>query len=135
VTLSGSRIVRSALLGVAVLSLAGCQTETVPTSTGAGDVAASASSPRPDAWVAVLGDADEPDELIADRKRVLAALGDVLKGSVVISPASCFEGLPSELDAYLLAIERDSRKDVRALASQQPREPSFIGGVTSLCTD
>lgn len=105
-------------------------------STTADGVAVSAPSPRSETWVAVLGAADEPDELTGDRKRVLATLGDVLEGYVVISPAACFEGLPPELDAgYVLAIERDTHQDVRALASQLAQEPSFIGAVTSLCTD
>jgi hypothetical protein len=130
-------LVRSISTGAALVALTACATATVSRSTSAGE---GAPAPSPDTqgetWVAILGAADEPDRLTADRGRVLAALGDVLEGYVVISPAACLAGLPPELDAtYVLAIERESREDVRALASQLTQEPSFIGAVTSLCTD
>jgi hypothetical protein len=103
-----------------------------------GGPATSSPSTQPSGtvWVAVLGSADRPDELNVDRKRALAALGDVLEGYVVVSPTACLEGLPGDVgDGYVLAIQRESRDDVRALASQLPEEPSFIGAVTEVCTD
>ncbi|HJX08762.1 MAG TPA: hypothetical protein VJ736_11910 [Actinomycetota bacterium] len=88
------------------------------------------------AWVAVLDTASDPSRLDGARKDVLRELGDVLEGSVVISPGSCMDGLPSELaDGYVLAVQRESREDVRALVSQLSEEPSFTGDVTIMCSD
>jgi len=131
------RAARAALAAAAVTLVACAHAATTTTVTGDG---ATTSSPalgtRGDAWVAVVGSADDPSILDADRKRVLAALGDVLEGSVVVSPGACLEGLPTGLsDGYILAIQRDSRDDVRALAAQLPGTPSFIGSVTIVCTD
>ena len=64
----------------------------------------------------MLDTAADPARLTAPRKDVLHELGDVLEGSVVISPGSCLEGLPADLaDGYVLAIQRDTRQDVRSL--------------------
>ena len=87
-------------------------------------------------WVAVLDSAADPGRLNQARKDVLHELGNVLEGSVVISPGACLQGLPDEFtDGYVLAIERDSREDVQALVSLLPQEPSFTGDVTIVCSD
>ena len=100
----------------------------------------SASSPAigtpADVWVAVVGSAKDPGLLDPDRKRILAELGDVLEGSVVVSPGACLQGLPDRLvDGYVLAIQRDSVDDVAALAAQLSETPSFVGAVTVVCAD
>jgi len=88
------------------------------------------------AWVAVLDTAADPAQLAAPRKDVLHELGNVLEGSVVVSPGSCLEGLPADLaDGYVLAIQRDTLQDVRALVSLLSSQPSFTGDVTILCSD
>jgi hypothetical protein len=88
------------------------------------------------AWVAVLDTAADPGRLNDARKDVLRQLGNVLEGSVVISPGACLAGLPEDLaDGYVLAIQRDSRADVRALVSLLSQEPSFMGDVTIVCSD
>jgi hypothetical protein len=88
------------------------------------------------AWAAVLDTAADPDRLAAGRKETLAALGDVLEGSVVVSPGECLDGLPPGLsDGYVLAIVRPGPNDLQALTSQLSREPSFIGAVTVVCSD
>jgi hypothetical protein len=38
-------------------------------------------------------------------------------------------------DGYVLAIQRESREDVRALVSQLSQQPSFTGDVTIVCSD
>lgn len=88
-------------------------------------------------WVAILDADPEPDALSGPRRVVLRALGDALEGYVVISPAACLEGIPARIagDGYVLAIQRDRRDDVEALASQLPREPLFVGQVNVLCSD
>jgi len=130
-------LIRRALLGV-VVAIAGCASPTgqVPAS----DATAGAGTPSvgaPEgAWAAVIETAADPDRLAAGRTETLAALGEVLEGSVVISPGECLEGLPEGMsDGYVLAIVRSGREDVQALASQLQREPSFIGAVTVVCSD
>jgi ABC-type amino acid transport substrate-binding protein len=87
-------------------------------------------------WVAVLDTAADPGRLNGPRKDVLHELGDVLEGSVVISPGACLDGLPDALsDGYVLAIQRESEADVRSLASLLSEEPSFLGDVTIMCSD
>jgi len=87
-------------------------------------------------WVAVLDSAEDPGRLNDARNDVLHELGNVLEGSVVISPGACLQGLPDEFtDGYVLAIQRESREDVRALASLLSQEPAFLGDVTIVCSD
>lgn len=89
-----------------------------------------------DAWVAVLDTASDPATLNAPRKAVLHELGNVLEGSVVVSPVECFEGLPEQTsDGYVLAIQRDTREEVRSLVSLLSEAPSFTGDVTIVCSD
>ncbi len=133
-------LARSAAL-VAALCLTGCASGTLSASTSGDPPAASASvtaapGAPSEAWVAVLDTAADPARLTAPRKDVLHELGDVLEGSVVISPGSCLEGLPADLaDGYVLAIQRDTRQDVRSLVSLLSSQPSFTGDVTILCSD
>ena len=87
-------------------------------------------------WVAVLEMAADPARLADPRKDVLHELGDVLEGSVVISPGDCLQGLPAEMtEGYVLAIERASRQDLRALVSLLSETPAFAGDVTIMCSD
>jgi hypothetical protein len=131
---------------VGVVGLAACAsgpTSTVaPASSGA--AASLTSEPSTSAvvaepaetWVAVLDTADDPARLNGPRTDVLHELGNVLEGSVIVSPGECLEGLPEELrDGYVLAIQRDTREDVRSLVSLLSGEPSFTGHVTIVCSD
>jgi len=90
-----------------------------------------------DVWAAVLGVAEAPGALSADRDAVLESLGEALEGAVVISPVACLEGLPAALpaDGYVLAIQESSRTEVRVLADQLPDAPRFVGPIHVLCTD
>jgi len=134
------------LVGLAaVVGLTACASGSGP-AVPAGVSSVSAASSRPatsvpvgepaEAWVAVLDTAADPARLNDGRKEVLRQLGDVLEGSVVISPGACLVGLPQDLtDGYVLAVQRDSREDVRALVSLLSEEPSFTGHVTIMCSD
>jgi hypothetical protein len=131
-----------------VIALAGCassSTSSVPAGGSFGSGATTASDPTTspaavgepaDIWVAVLDTAADPSRLNDARKDVLRQLGNVLEGSVVISPCACLQGLPDDLsDGYVLAIERDNQQDVRSLVSLLSEEPSFTGVVTIVCSD
>ena len=140
-TASTATLMRYAALVVA-LALTGCASGTVvaspatdPPVTSASVTSAPVGTPS-EAWVAVLETAADPARLTAPRKDVLRELGDVLEGSVVISPGACLEGLPADLaDGYVLAIQRDTRQDVIALVSLLSAQPSFTGDVTIVCSD
>lgn len=104
--------------------------------TATGSVSSPAIGEPTATWVAVLDTAADPGRLNDARKDVLRELGNVLEGSVVISPGACLEGLPDDLsDGYVLAIQRETREDVRALVSLLSQEPSFTGDVTIVCSD
>lgn len=132
-------LARCAALGAALLTGCASRTPSAPLSedpsVASASVTAAPGTPS-EAWVAVLDTAADPARLTAPRKDVLHDLGDVLEGSVVISPGACLEGLPADLaDDYVLAIQRDTRQDVRALVSLLSSQPSFTGHVTILCSD
>jgi hypothetical protein len=126
---------------VGVIALAAC----APGSASVGSVTPPAPSATQtsvpvgapaDVWIAVVGTAGDPARLNDPRKEVLRELGDVLEGSVVISPGACVQGLPAEMaDGYVLAIARESREDLRALVSLLSAPPSFTGDVTIMCSD
>jgi hypothetical protein len=88
-------------------------------------------------WVAVYDTAADPQELASERTQIVAALGDALEGAVVISPAGCFDGLPTTIRTgnYVLALQQAERVYVRALAEQLDGHPRFVGEVTVSCTD
>ena len=126
---------------VAFIAVTACASGSTPVASSQAPSIPSASATvgpegEPRAWVAVLDTAADPGRLNGARKDVLRQLGDVLEGSVVISPGACLEGLPDDLiDGYVLAIQRDTPEDVRSLVSLLSQEPSFTGGVTIVCSD
>jgi hypothetical protein len=141
-----ARLLRWAIL-TAVVGATGCASGSTPLASSEDpsvSAAPSTSAPSTSApvgepaavWIAVLDTAADPGRLNDARKDVLRQLGDVLEGSVVISPGACLEGLPEDLRAgYVLAIQRDTPEDVRSLVSLLSREPAFTGGVTIVCSD
>ena len=95
------------------------------------------AEPTGEAWVAVLATAEAPSDLSRPRAATLAVLGDALGGYVIVSPVPCLHGLPESMapDGYVLAIQQGTRTEVRALATQLPEAPRFIGPVHVVCTD
>jgi hypothetical protein len=134
--------VRNALVArrtfvVVLLAITGCAAATTrPPASDPSDPPAGSVGMPADSWAAVLDTAADPGRLTTARRDTLAALGDVLEGSVVISPGACLDGLPASFrDGYVLALVRPGREDVLALASQLSQEPSFVGEVTIVCSD
>ena len=134
-------LLRWATLAVAVGLTACGSGSTSAAVSGASPVTAEPTTSAPvgepaGVWVAVFGTAADPGRLNGPREDVLRELGNVLEGSVVVSPGACLEGLPADMtDGYVLAIQRESREDVRALVSQLSEQPSFTGDVTIVCSD
>jgi hypothetical protein len=119
-----------------VVTAIACAASSTPAGTSAQTTRAVTLGPT-SAWLAVYDMAADPQELSAERQQMLSALGDALEGSVVISPASCFDGLPDGVDghAYVLALQQAERVYVRALAEQLDGRPRFVAEVTVTCTD
>jgi hypothetical protein len=145
VRLRATTLLRTAIFAAAVglVACASAPSSTSPGQASPTEGAASSATSSPasvgeptQTWIAVLDTAADPSRLNGARKDVLHQLGDVLEGSVVISPGSCLHGLPSELsEGYVLAIQRDSEQDVRSLVSLLSEEPVFTGDVTIVCSD
>ena len=132
-----ARTVRLIAASALALGLVACARDTTtPTQPGPERQPPTSTPASGEAWVAVIGSANDPSRLDPERERVLKALGDVLEGSVVVSPGACLDGLPARYaDGYVVAIQRDNREDVQALTTQLPETPSFVGVVTVVCTD
>jgi hypothetical protein len=128
---------------VAALMLVACGTAgTAPGAVTSPPPPSGSSEPPPPpgettAWVAVYDTADDPQALSGGRSEILRSLGDALAGDVVISPASCLDGLPGTVAdrAYVLAVQQPQRMYVEALVEQLDGHPIFTGKVTVICTD
>lgn len=94
-------------------------------------------SPAAETWIAVYDTAEDPNDLEDERSQIVHALGDPLEGSVVVSPAGCFRGLPDAIagGSYVLAIQQSERVYLRALDQQLDGSPRFVGRITITCTD
>lgn len=96
-------------------------------------VPASSGPAATTSWLAALRVESDPDALDEDTR----ALTDVLGGSLVVSPASCLRGLPSDVDAasYVLGVVAPDRTKLDELVGLTDREPLFRAEVEVLCTD
>ena len=66
-----------------------------------------------------------------------AALKDVVGGALIVSPTSCFQGLPADVDAssYVLGVQTSTQSELHALVAEIDRKPLFEAQVTVMCTD
>lgn len=87
----------------------------------------------PGTWLAGLRVERDPGALDDDTSE----LRDVLGGSLVVSPTSCFRGLPPDVDAsaYVLGVVARDRIELDDLVGRTHREPLFEAEVDVLCTD
>ncbi len=133
----GTKRASRASVALLLVLAAACASSPSAPATVPSSVVAPTVAPTDEMWVAVFGVARIPSALSGDRTDTVETLGDALEGAVVVSPASCLEGLPASLpaDGYVLAIRQSSRAEVLVLADQVRREPSFVGPVHQLCTD
>lgn len=133
----GTKQAPRASVALLLVLAAACASSPSTPATVPSSVVAPTVVPTDEVWVAVLDVARTPSALSGDRTDIVETLGDALEGAVVVSPASCLEGLPagSPPDGYVLAIQQSSRAEVLVLTDQVRREPSFVGPVQQLCTD
>jgi hypothetical protein len=129
--MSGFRRSAAVLVALCVsASLAACAGESARVTASS---APASSAPATGTWLAVLRVERDPDALDADTK----ALTDVLGSSLVVSPASCFRGLPSDVDgsSYVLGVIASDRAELDELVGRTDRDPVFRVEVEVLCTD
>jgi len=109
--------------------------------------ACSAGSPTPPAtsapttspgevWLAVLGSAEDPNELDAPYADLVGSLGAGSVTHVVVSPSACYSGLPSRYDGrYVLGVWDATERAVRAMLDPAGAHEGWIGAVASTCVD
>ena len=84
-------------------------------------------------WLAVLRTESDARLLNDDT----AAVKEIIDGSIVVSPAACFEGMPASIDAsdYLLGVVAPTRQGVDQLLAKLDRPTIFEGEVRTMCLD
>ena len=95
--------------------------------------ASAATSSEPESrWLAAVDVAPRADDLDAATERLMQPLGAAL----VVSPVSCFEGLPTKAgDGYVIGAVGESRSEVERLVTDAGEQVMFTASVTILCTD
>lgn len=83
-------------------------------------------------WLAVIEAAPRADDLDALTQRVRDPLGPAL----VVSPVSCFEGLPERAgDGYVIGAVAGSREEAELLVEGAGEPVLFTASVMIVCTD
>ncbi len=97
---------------------------TAPPSVGTGSVTK---------WLGVVRVATDPNDLDADT----TAVGAIVGGSIVVSPAACFDGLPARFagDTYVLGVVAPTKEALDVLLTTLGRPILFEGQVTTMCLD
>ena len=134
----GGRTVAAIAFACLSLGQAACSEEpgvsSSPASPASPAAAASASDAPPvSSWLAGLRVERDPDALDEDTQTLMGVLG----GSLVVSPASCFDGLPDTVgpSTYVLGAVAPTQDRLDALIAQANLEPMFRVEVEVLCTD
>ena len=87
-------------------------------------------------WLAVLGGAEDPNELDTAYADLGGALYEGSVTHVVVSPSACYTGLPSRYDGrYVLGVWDANERAVRALLDSTGAREGWIGAVASTCVD
>jgi len=117
------------LVPFVAIVLAGCGSERGPADPAPTRPEPSLSDGR---WLAVIEAAPRADDLDAITERVRDLLGPVL----VVSPVSCFEGLPERAgDGYVIGAVAGSQEEAERLVEGAGEPVLFTASVTILCTD
>ncbi len=87
-------------------------------------------------WLAVLGAAEDPNELDTPYADLVGALDEGSVTHVVVSPSACYTGLPSRYDgSYVLGVWDTNERAVRARLHSAGAREGWIGAVASTCVD
>jgi hypothetical protein len=125
---------RAACLCLLLAAATACANGSTNPPTGSSTRVTDSPSPAPgDTWLAGLRVEDDPNALDADTRDLRGVLG----GALIVSPASCFRGLPAEVDAtaYVLGVQASTQAELRTLVAQTERDPAFEVRVQMLCMD
>jgi hypothetical protein len=117
------------LVPFVAIVLAGCGSERGPA-----DPAPTRPEPSVSdgSWLAAIEVAPRADDLDAITERVRDLLGPAL----VVSPVSCFEGLPGRAgDGYVIGAVAGSQEEAELLVEGTGEPALFTASVTILCTD
>ncbi len=118
-----------------VVALASCTKHGASTidlgSTGTGPPNAGTGSVTK--WLGVVRSAADPNDLDADT----TAVGAIVDGSIVVSPAACFDGLPTRFvgDSYVLGVVAPTKDTLDVLLTTLGRPVLFEGQITTMCLD
>lgn len=84
-------------------------------------------------WIAVFRTEADPRDMSEDTADVLS----IADGSIVVSPAACFEGLPTgiALDSYLLGVVAPTKDALDEIVAKVDRTVIFEGQVRTMCLD
>ncbi|MGH2594610.1 MAG: hypothetical protein ACRDH7_01450 [Actinomycetota bacterium] len=84
-------------------------------------------------WLGVVRTAADPNDLDADT----TAVGAIVGGSIVVSPAACFDGLPARFagDSYVLGVVAPTKQTLDVLLTTLGRPVLFEGQITTMCLD
>jgi hypothetical protein len=84
-------------------------------------------------WLGVVRSAADPNDLDTDT----TAVGAIVGGSIVVSPAACFDGLPDRfaVDSYVLGVVAPTKEGLDALLATLGRPVLFEGQITTMCLD
>jgi len=87
-------------------------------------------------WLAVLGAAEDPNELDTPYADLVGALDEGGVTHVVVSPSACYTGLPPRYDGrYVLGVWDTNELAVRARLDSAGARVGWIGAVASTCVD
>ena len=87
-------------------------------------------------WLAVLGSAQDPNELDAPYAELVGSLDEASVTHVVVSPSACYTGLPARYDGrYVLGVWDTNERAVRARLDSAGAREGWIGAVASTCVD
>jgi hypothetical protein len=117
------------LVPFVAIVLAGCGSERGTPNPAPARPETSSSDGR---WLGVIEVASRADDLDAITGRVRDLLGPAL----VVSPVSCFEGLPERAgDGYVIGAVAGSREEAEVLVEGAGEPVLFTASVTIVCTD
>lgn len=87
-------------------------------------------------WLAVLGSAQDPNELDTAYAELVGSLDEASVTHVVVSPSACYTGLPSRYDGrYVLGVWDTNERAVRASLDSAGAREGWMGAVASTCVD
>jgi hypothetical protein len=98
-----------------------------------GSASPNAATGSVEKWIAIFRTEADPRDMSDDTAEVLTVVG----GSIVVSPAACFEALPTDipLDSYVLGVVAPTKDALDVIVAEVDRTVIFEGQVRTMCLD